>query len=192
MARHDTAHFNAMKQRFLALSILVLFLASCASLLGPREVEIPLSRLQTAVSTKFPFKNRFLELIDVNLTNPRLALQPESNRILTTMDAAVMPPFINRSWTGNFTVSGVLRFDATRNALVLAEPRMEKFNIDGLDGRYASQLAKIGSLVTEQFLDNTPLYTFKPEDLRYGGRNFVLSKITTKPDSLVVTFEPVK
>lgn len=181
-----------MKLKFLVLSFSIFFLASCASLLGPREVEIPLSRLQTAVSTKFPFKNRFLELFDVNLTNPRLALQPESNRILTTMDAAVAPPFINRSWTGNFTVSGTLRFDPARSALVLAEPRMEKFAIDGLDSRYASQLTKIGSLVAEQFFDNTPLYTFKPEDLRYGGKNFILSKITTKPDSLVVTFEPVK
>jgi hypothetical protein len=47
---------------------LTLLLASCASLLGPRDVEIPLSTLQQAVSRKFPFNSRYLELLDTNPT----------------------------------------------------------------------------------------------------------------------------
>lgn len=167
-------------------------LASCASLMGPRNVEIPLSRLQEAVAGRFPFNNRYLDLLDIRVTNPKVALQPETNRIVTSMDTTIAPPFLKNAWKGNLAVSGNLKFDPSRNALVLGDPRVEQFVVDGLDTPYASQIAKVGNLLVEQLLQDATLYTFKPEDLRYGGANFILSKITTKPNSLVVTFEPTK
>jgi len=176
----------------LALLFMTLVLASCATMLGPREVEIPLARLQEAIAGRFPFNNRFLELIDVRVTNPRVALQPDSNRILTTMDASIAPPFTNKSWTGNFGVSGQLRFDPARNALVLGEPRVETFNVQGLDPLYANQISRIGSLLAEQLLKDMPLYTFRPEDLRYAGTTFNPTRIMTRTNGLVVTFEPAR
>jgi hypothetical protein len=176
----------------LMLVAVTLLLASCASLMGPRNVEIPLSQLQEKIAGRFPFNNRYLELLDINVSNPRVTLQPETNRIMTSMDTSIAPPFMTRSWKGNLAVSGNLRFDPARNALVLGEPRVEQFVIDGLDPSYARQITKVGSLLAEQLLQDIPLYTFRPEDLRYGGTNFLLSKITTKPNSLVVTFEPAR
>lgn len=171
---------------------LALVLSSCATMLGPRDVEIPLVRLQESLSNRFPFNNRILELLDIRITNPRLSLQPDTNRVLTTMDAAVAPPFMNRSWNGNLAISGQLRVDPSRNALVLAEPRVESFNISGLDPLYANQIGKVGSLVAEQLLKDVPLYTFRPEDFRYAGTAFNPTKITTRANALVVTFEPAK
>lgn len=183
-----------MKLTFSALTFVAsaLLLASCATLLGPRNVEIPLAKLQESVENRFPFNNRYLELLDISVTNPRIALQPGTNRILTSMDASIAPPFLTSSWKGNFAVSGNLKFDPSRNALVLAEPRVEQFAVDGLDPLYANQAKKIGGLLAEHILANMPLYTFQPDELRYGGTSFTLSKITTKPNSLVVTFEPAK
>lgn len=183
-----------MKRRLFssALIFMALVLSSCATLLGPRDVEIPLARLQESIAGRFPFNNRFLELLDIRVTNPRVTLQPESNRILTSMDTSVAPPFMKNSWTGNFAVSGQLRFDPSRNALVLAEPRVETFNVNGLDPLYANQLTRVGSLLAEQILKDVPLYTFRPEDLRYGGAVFNPTKITTRSNGLVVTFEPAR
>lgn len=183
-----------MKQRnasFL-LTFAVLLLASCATLLGPRNVEIPLARLQETIANRFPFNNRYLELLDIRLTNPQVSLQPDSNRIMTSMDAAIAPPFMNRSWNGNFAVSGQLRFDPSRNALVLAEPRVETFNVSGLDPLYANQIRRIGSLIAEQLLKDAPLYTFRPDELRYAGTRFSPTQILTRPNGLVVTFEPAR
>ena len=106
------------------------------------------------------------------------------------MDATIAPPFTNRSWNGSFSVSGQLRFDPARNALVLGEPRVEAFNVIGLDPLYANQITKVGSLIAEQLLKDVPLYTFRPEDLRYAGTVFTPTSITTRPDSLVVSFAP--
>lgn len=176
----------------LAMAFLSLVLASCATMLGPRDVEIPLARLQESLASRFPFNNRFLELLDIRVTNPRVSLQPDTNRVLTSMDASVAPPFMNRSWNGNLSISGQLRVDPSRNALVLAEPRVETFNINGLDPLYANQIGKVGSFVAEQILKDVPLYTFRPEDFRYAGTAFNPTKITTRANALVVTFEPAR
>jgi hypothetical protein len=185
---------GAMRAKINALLLVCAawLLASCATLVGPREVEIPVARIQEAVARQFPFNNRYLELLDIYVTNPKVSLQPDTNRIVTSMDTSIAPPFLNKSWKGNLAVSGNLKFDPARNALVLAEPRVEQFAVDGIDSGYSNQIRKIGSLLAEQILKDAPLYTFKPEDLKYGGTSFTLSKITTRPNSLVVTFEPTK
>lgn len=168
------------------------WLNACASLLGPRDVEFPLAKLQASLNHKFPFNNRYLALFDVNVSNPKLALQPESNRVLTTMDASIAPPFMKNAWQGSFTISGALQYDAAKNAIVLTDPRMEKMEMAGIDPGYSRQIAKLGGLLAEELLNGVTLYTLPPEQLRYAGTRFVPSKITASSESLVVTFEPVK
>jgi hypothetical protein len=183
-----------MKTKLAALLMVLstVLLSSCAGWFGPRNVELSAAQLQDALSRKFPFNSRILELFNVHLTNPRLALQPETNRIVTTMDASVAPPFTNKSWNGNFTLSGRLALDPARRAVVLADPRMENFALSGIDGTYATQITRIGAILAEQLLKDMPLYTFAPEDFRYGGTNFVPTQITTKSNGLVVTFQPAR
>jgi len=169
---------------------IMLMLSSCAGLIGKREVELPLAQLQDAMARKFPFNNRYLELFDVSLTNPRLTLQPGTNRVVTTMDASVAPPFMKTPWKGSFTLSGMLRLDPARRAVLLAEPRMEKMAIDGMSSAYSSQIGKIGTLIVEQLMQDMPVYTFDENDFRYAGMRFLPAKINTKANALVVTFEP--
>lgn len=167
-------------------------LSACAGLAGPRQVEVPLYKLQQSLAGRFPFNNRYLDLLDISVSNPRIALQPNTNRILTSLDALVAPPFLQKSWKGNFTLSGALRYEPSRNAIMLADPRVEGFAIDGLDPLYARQIGKIGSLLAEQVLREVPLYTFRPDELRYAGTSFIPTRINTALNGLVVTFEPVR
>lgn len=170
----------------------LLLLSSCANLLGPRTMELSLAQLQESFSRKFPFNNRFLELFDVRVTNPRLALEPHTNRLITTMDASVAPPFMQRSWNGSFTLSGSLQVDPVRRAVVLADPRVENFSPDAMGGPYGRQITKIGTLLAEQLLQDMPLYTFDARDFSYGGMRFIPTKINTSANGLVVTFEPAR
>ena len=169
-----------------------LSLSACASLLGPRDVEFPLAKLQASLNNKFPFNNRYLALFDVNVSKPKLALQPDTNRVVTTMDASIAPPFMQSAWQGSFTISSALQFDAARNAIVLVDPRMEKMEMAGIDPGYSRQIAKLGGLLAEEILNGATLYTVPPEQLRYAGVSFLPSKISARSDSLVVTFDPVK
>lgn len=181
-----------LKPGTLILAAIVMLLTACASLLGPREVELPVAKLQDALNRKFPFNSRYLELLAINVSNPRLTLQPETNRVMTTLDATIAPLFLKNSWKGSVTVSGTLALDSARSAVVLTEPRMENFMVDGVDAAYTNQVARIGGLLAEQVFRNATLYTFDADSFRYGGSRFMPTKITTKSNALVVTFEPVK
>lgn len=181
--------------RFIArlfVLLLTLVLAACAGMLGPRDVEVPLSKLQASLEKRFPFHSRYLELFDIQLSSPHLSLLPADNRIITTFDASIAPAWLKRSWQGSFALSGVLAVDPAKNAVVLTDPRVESLTINGLDDKYARQLTKIGGILTEELFRDMPLYTFQPGDFRYGGTSFLPTKINTQSNGLVVTFEPVK
>ena len=170
----------------------IALLSACATFLGPRDLELPLYKLQEALNRQFPFNSRYLEIFNINVSNPRLALQPDTNRVITTVDALIAPPFLRQSWKGTFTLSGMLALDPARRAVVLADPRMDNFALEGVDPAYTAQIARIGGLLAEQILKEVPLYTFSPDEFRYAGSTFIPSKITTKSNALVVTFEPAK
>ncbi len=169
--------------------LLILWLAACASLLPMQEMEIPLSRLQREMDKRFPFNNRYLELFDVTLGKPQLSLRPESDRLVASFDAKVLPPFAKKALEGKLQVSGLLRIDPQRRALVLAEPKLE--NLAGFnegDGK----LAKLGMLLAEDLLNNTVLYTFSPDAFTVAGQRFNPTRIATRQNSLVVSFEPAR
>ncbi len=177
--------------RFFAIAT-ALLLTACASMLGPRNVDVPLATLQASLERQFPFNSRYLEIFDIQLRTPQLSLQPGSNRVVTSFNASIAPAWLRRSWEGNFALSGVLALDPARNAVVLTDPRVETLNIDGLDPKYSRQIGIIGGLLAEQVFQGIPLYTFQPDQFRYAGTSFFPTKINTHSNGLVVTFEPVK
>ncbi len=189
-------HFSSLRwqrQALLALSLLTLTLLSgCASLLPPQEIEIPLSRLQQSVQKKFPYAERYFGLLDVTLSNPVLSTRPAADRLLIALDAQVLPPLMKTPWQGELLVSGVLRIDAARRAVLLTEPRLENIKLDAATGSYTSRLARLGTQLAEDLIGETVLYTFAPDAFVVAGQRFVPTGITTRKDSLVVSFEPAK
>lgn len=167
-------------------------LASCSTLIGPRDVNVSLSKMQQGLERRFPIDKRVLSVLDVKLTQPQLSLQPERERVALSVDASVAPPFVRQVWRGNLAMSGRLVLDARRNAVYLTEASVDKVNIAGLDESQQRQFAKVASLVADQLMHETPIYTFKPEELRYAGVQFVPTQIKTTGNGLTVTFEPVK
>lgn len=189
-------HFSSLRwqrQALLALSVLMLALLSgCASLLPPQEIEIPLSRLQQSVQKKFPYAERYFGLLDVTLSNPVLSTRPAADRLLIALDAQVLPPLMKTPWQGELLVSGVLRIDAARRAVLLTEPRLENIKLDAATGSYTSRLARLGTQLAEDLIGETVLYTFAPDAFVVAGQRFIPTGITTRKDSLVVSFEPAK
>ncbi|HEX9171516.1 MAG TPA: DUF1439 domain-containing protein [Telluria sp.] len=167
-------------------------LASCATFIGPREVELPLAKLQAGLDRRFPVDNRMLELFNVRLSRPVLSLIPERDRVALTMHAAVAPPFLSQSWHGALDLSGRLYVDAARGAVFMAEPRVDRFAIDGINESYQRQLTSAANVLMDKVIGDVPVYSFRMEDLRYGGVQFVPTRMTTTSRGLVVTLEPVK
>jgi hypothetical protein len=167
-------------------------LASCASLSGPRRVEISQAKLQAGLERRFPLRNRLLELFDVQLTVPRIAIQPESDRVALTLDMSVSPPFLRQSWSGTMTLSGHLYIDAARSGVYMADAHVDRFDIQGMDSVRARDLGRAADVLMNQLVRDVPIYSFRMEDLRYAGTQFVPTRLDTIPGALVVTVEPAR
>lgn len=167
-------------------------LASCASIVGPRRVEISQARLQAGLERRFPLDKRLLELFDVHLAAPRVAIQPDTERVVLTLDVAVAPPFLRQSWTGTMALSGHLALDPARNAVFITNAHVDRFDVDGIGGGRARELERAADLLMSQFVHDLPVYSFRAEDLRYAGVQFVPTRLETAPGALFVTLEPAR
>lgn len=175
--------------RLAAMAVGASLLASCSSLIGPREVELPLHKLQAGLDKRFPVNQRLLELFDVQLTRPQLAIQPEHDRVALAVEASVAPPFA-RAWTGNIAFSGRLYVDPGRAAVMMAEPRVDRLQLGNAEAE--RQLTRVANGLIDTVARDMPVYTFEQKDLRYAGVQFVPTRIQTTRNGLMVTLEPAK
>ena len=177
-----------MKNHFRCVFLLVFcILAGCANLSGPRDVEVPLSKLQAGLDRRFPINRPVLGLFDIALTRPQLSVVPDSERIALRMDAALAG-----SWRGSLAFSGRLYVDPARAGVFMAEPQVDQFAFDGVSGTVQQQLTRMANHLMAQLVTDIALYQFQPGDLRYGGVQFVPVRLATTPRGLVVTVDPAK
>jgi hypothetical protein len=164
-------------------------LTSCASILGPREVDIPLPKLQASLDRRFPLDNRLLELFDLRLSRPQLAVLP-GDRVALTVDASVAQSFLRTPLGGTLAFSGRLVVDQAKSGVYLAEPRLERFAISGLDESVGRRLARAANVVLERAILDIPVYSFRMDELRYAGVQYVPTRIATTASGLRVSLEP--
>ena len=87
---------------------------------------------------------------------------------------------------GTLAISSALKYDPVRRAVLLDHPSVERVDVNGMPPAYCQQLTAIGGTVAQQVLDQYPIYTFRPEQLRYGGRDVEPGAITVLPDGIKV------
>lgn len=167
-------------------------LSACAGLIGPREVELPQERLQSSLERKFPLHQRVLGVFEVELSHPRLSVLPENDRVALAIDLGVSPLLARQAWHGSMLVSGRLRVDSARNAIYIADAHVDRFIVDNMDEGKQQQLISVANLLSDKVIRDVPVHTFKPEDLRYAGVQFVLTGIGTRPGGLVAKLAPAK
>lgn len=189
----DKAGQDITRRRFCAGALALMgtgLLASCASIIGPRRVELTQARLQAGLARRFPLRNRLLDLFEVKLAQPQVEIMAQSERIGLTLDVSVSPPFLRQSWSGTMGLSGRLVLDAARNSVFLTDARVDRFDVNGIDAGRSRELRHAADLLVNQLVRDMAVYTFHPEDLRYAGVQFVPTRLETVPGALVVTLEP--
>jgi hypothetical protein len=165
-------------------------LSSCATILGPREVDLPLSKLQAGIDRRFPMDNRLLELFDLRLSRPQLAILP-GDRVALTVDASVAQSFLRNPLSGSLAFSGRLVVDQAKNGVYLAEPRLERFTISGMDESVSRQLSRAANGLLDRAVLDIPVYSFRMDELRYAGVQYVPTRIATTATGLRVSLEPM-
>jgi hypothetical protein len=177
--------------RRLALCAVAALLAGCASFAGPRDYEVPLARLQRNIDQRFPLEHRALAVFELRLQQPRLSTLP-NDRIALSAVLSVSSPLLRQQYTGSLSLSGRLDIDQARNAVMLADTRLEDFTLDGLDERTQRQVSSAARLLAENVARDTPIYTWRPDELRYAGVQFVPTAIRTSANGLSIHLEPLR
>jgi len=166
-------------------------LSGCASFAGPRDYEVPLARLQRNIDQRFPLAHRALAVFELRLLEPRLSTLP-NDRIALSASLSVSSPLMRQQYTGTLALSGRLAIDPSRNAVMLADARLDDFMLDGLDERTQRQVSGAARLLADNLVRDTPIYTWRPDELRYAGVQFVPTAIRTSASGLSIHLEPLR
>jgi len=191
IARQTRRHLLSI---VLLSSILLSAAGTCRAAynLWTSEYTFPRQALQTAIATQFPHQMRYLQMFEVTLSNPHLSLNPDSNRLLTTVDIQIDSQLLlKKPVAGSLSMSSALKYDAATRAVRLDAPMVEKIDITGVPAQFAPQLNAVGNAAAEQILKNYPIYTFKPEQLEMDGKHFEPGAITVLSDGVKVEIKPM-
>jgi hypothetical protein len=90
------------------------------------------------------------------------------------------------------TLSGHLYVDAARSGVYMADAHVDRFDIQGMDSVRARDLGRAADVLMNQLVRDVAIYSFRMEDLRYAGVQFVPTRLDTVPGALVVTVEPAR
>ena len=143
--------------------------------------------LQAEISRRFPLTQRYAEIFSVTLSDPVLGLDAGVNRAAITARVNIASPLMQpSSVNGLASISSALRYDVAALALRLQDPKAERLQLDGVVGRDAQRLQRIGGAVAQELLQGYPLRTFKPEELKFGRKTYEIGDITVGQDEIKV------
>ncbi len=143
--------------------------------------------VQAGIAKRFPVGLRYMEMFEVKLASPRVALLPQSNRLAVTVDATVRNPiFLPTPVPGVLAISSGLKFDAAARAVRLHEPTAERLMLQGLSANDSRNLQSLGATVARELLRDYPLHTFTEDELRLGNRKLEIGEITVTDAGLTV------
>ncbi|MGC4060492.1 MAG: DUF1439 domain-containing protein [Aquabacterium sp.] len=170
MPSSTSTRFIWRRRALLATVATAGLLAACASLLGPRTVEISREELTEKLGKQFPITKRIMAMLDVTAAPPRLDLIEDSNRIGMTFDLAAKELWSERAYNGTVGLSFGLRYEPSDLTIRLKDVRIEQVHIDGMPPQFQRTLNNVGGQLVQDQLQDYPIHHFKPEDLRSADR----------------------
>ncbi len=181
------------RTRWMASTMACLIVSACASLLGPRTVEISREELQTKLSKPFPTTQRVMNVLDISAQAPTLSLLPERNRVATRMALSAQDSLMGQSYQGSVALSFGLRYEPKDLSIRLTQVKLDEVQIDGLPAIYQRSLTRLAASIAEARLQDFAVHRFKPEDLSKADRmGYELGEIRVTATGLAIALQPRK
>lgn len=176
---------------YCALLLIVIITSACVGLGGVRTLTLSEAELNQLLQRQLPVERRMLELLEVRLSEPRLHLLPQSNRVALSLEVASRERLSGRAYQGRIAMDFALRYDEPRRAITLDMVRVTDFQIDDLPPKQQAQTARLGSLIAEQLLKDLAIYRFKAKDLQAAeGMGYAPGPVTVTARGVEVTLVP--
>lgn len=185
-----------MHRRFVATrrEILLAFAAAavlpgCAGLGLDRTLRIDAADLQRMAAREFPLRRRVLEVVELEVSAPRLGLRPERQRIAASVELSARDRVFDARADGRLDFDAVLRWAAADQTLRLADVRVERLELDTHGSRAPLPAERLAGLAVERALEGLVVWRLPPERaerLRRAG--LAPERIEVESDALVVRF----
>ena len=178
-----------------AAAVAVLGIGGCAGLGGPTVITLGEPELQRLLARPFPQQRRLLEVLQVELAAPALALQPERNRLGLTLTATAQDRLTHRPLRGELSFDTALRYEPGDASVRLNQVRVQRLRRltdvrpDGsppLPPGAEGLLAGLGAAVAERMLEDLAIYRLTPE------RQADLRRLGLTPGAVTVTARGVE
>ena len=179
-----------MKTKFFITLLILLTLTSCATMMGDRTVNVTGDQIAQKLNEKLALPISLLKVFDVNLSNSLVTFDKTTGRMTTVMDTKLTSQLLDKSLAGKLGISGKLRFDDATSTVVLDEPKIESFNLDGAGGKFNELFNALTKTVGGEMLNGLTLYTVKPEDLRIGSTQYSPKDMVVTDKGLQLTLTP--
>jgi len=186
-------------------------LTGCAGFGGPTVITLTEAELQRLLAREFPLNRRLLEVLQVELPAPTLALQPERNRLGLAFTAQVQDRLTQRPLRGELGFDTALRFEPRDASVRLTQVRVNRLRrladarptaggAAGVSAPTAADprpgfaavspaeglLSSLGAAVAERMLEDLPIYTLSAE------RRADLRRLGLAPGAVTVTARGVE
>lgn len=143
--------------------------------------------LQAQIAKRFPVAERYAEIFMVGLRDPQLGLDARTNRAAITATLTIASPLLAASPVqGVVSVSSALRYDVAARALRLDQPKAERLELQGVEGRDAERLQKVGAVVAQELLQGQILRSFTADELTVGRKTYEVGDITVQDNGIKV------
>lgn len=181
-----------MKKSIVALLVLigVIGIASLVYFKGRRyEVVISQAQIDQALSERFPTTKRALILFRITLSEPVATLLPDSNRVRIGMKADLNLKIGDRDENvgGSVTILTGLRYSSGRHQFFLADPVIEKVDLQGLPPEFADRVARGVLAVSKEHLESFPIYTLKPDGAKQTLARMLLRDFQVRNGAIHIT-----
>jgi len=180
----------------LSLLVFALGLQGCASPGSPTVIALGETELGLLVDRAFPVQKRVLDVLDVQLTGPKLRLQPESNRLAVAVAVQSQDRVLGRTAKGYLAFETGLRYEPRDASIRLVRVRVVSLGLDGTAPTPASVAAsapaptgamqRLGAALAERGLEDLPIYHVTAE------RQASLKQLGLVPTAVTVTARGVE
>jgi hypothetical protein len=168
-----------------------LALAACASLIGPRTIEVPKEELLSKLGQRFPVTQRVMNLLDISVSAPSLDLLPDTNRVAASIPLVAHEMLGGRDHPGRIKLSFGLRYEPQDLSVRLTGVKIEQVDIEGLPALFQQGLTRLGAAVAEERLQDQAVHHFKPDDLRSADRmGYEVGEIRVTATGLAIKLTP--
>ncbi len=184
-------HFSSAVAK-LALSLLCVVVAGCASVLGPRTITLTEADVARQIAKSYPLERKLLGELTVRIEAPRVKLLSATNRIATELDFSGSLDRSGKRSRGTIALDYALRFDEAAQAVRMTQVRVGRVQIENLNDKPKSIVDKFGALLAEQLLNDAAIYRFKPEDLKTAeGQGYKPGSVNVTARGVEITLVPL-